>query len=110
MARTLFEAQPVFREVMERCFAVIDAHLDRPLRDVLYPADGASPIDETPYAQPALFAVAVSLAELWRSWGVAPDGVAGQSQGEIAAAYASGALTLEDAARVVCHRSRLLLR
>ena len=59
--------------------------------------------------QPALFAVMVSLAELWRSVGVRPDAVIGHSQGEIAAAYVAGALSLRDAARVVTLRSKLLL-
>ena len=59
--------------------------------------------------QPALWAVMVSLAALWRRWGVVPDSVIGHSQGEIAAAYVAGALSLEDAARVVALRSRLLV-
>ncbi|MGB6206278.1 acyltransferase domain-containing protein, partial [Mycobacterium sp.] len=59
--------------------------------------------------QPALFAVMISLAELWRSAGVRPDAVIGHSQGEIAAAYVAGGLSLRDAARVVTLRSKLLL-
>src|SRR5262249_5175764 len=79
------------------------------LLSVVYPKEGRAPrIDETMFAQPALFAVAIALAELWRSWGIRPDTVVGQSQGEIAAACVAGALSLEDAARVVCGRSRLL--
>ena len=58
--------------------------------------------------QPALFAVMVSLAEMWKSAGVSPDAVIGHSQGEIAAAYVAGALSLRDAARVVTLRSKLL--
>ena len=60
--------------------------------------------------QPVLFAVMVSLAQLWRSVGVVPDAVIGHSQGEIAAAYVAGALSLEDAAAVVALRSRLLVQ
>src|SRR5262249_16691913 len=58
--------------------------------------------------QPALFAVMVSLAALWRSFGVEPAAVIGHSQGEVAAAYIAGALSLEDAARVVALRSRAI--
>ncbi|MEM8536175.1 MAG: acyltransferase domain-containing protein, partial [Chloroflexota bacterium] len=60
--------------------------------------------------QPAIFAVQVALAELWRTWGITPDVVVGQSLGEVAAAYCAGALSLDDAIRVVVHRSRLMQR
>ena len=71
---------------------------------------GAPGLDRVDVVQPVLWAVMVSLAELWRSVGVVPDAVIGHSQGEIAAAYVAGALSLEDAARVVALRSRLLVR
>ncbi|HTJ82200.1 MAG TPA: type I polyketide synthase, partial [Polyangiaceae bacterium] len=110
MGRALYDAEPVFRAALERCAAVLDPMLDVPLLELLYPKDGASTrIDETDLAQPALFAIAVSLAELWRSFGIVPDVVVGQSQGEIAAACVAGALSLEDAATIVCRRSKLLL-
>ena len=78
--------------------------------DVLRGASGAPGLDRVDVVQPALFAVMVSLAELWRSVGVTPDAVIGHSQGEIAAAYVAGALSLRDAARVVALRSKLLRR
>ena len=59
--------------------------------------------------QPVLFAVMVSLAALWRSWGVEPTAVCGHSQGEVAAAYVAGGLSLRDAMRVVALRSRLIM-
>jgi malonyl CoA-acyl carrier protein transacylase/thioesterase domain-containing protein/aryl carrier-like protein len=108
MGRTLYEREPVFRAALDRCAAVLSELLDRPLFSVLFSDEAATLLDETAYAQPALFALAVSLAELWRSWGIEPDAVVGQSQGEIAAACVAGALSLEDAAKVVCRRSRLL--
>ncbi|MEK8104530.1 acyltransferase domain-containing protein [Micromonospora sp. M12] len=68
----------------------------------------AGPLDRVDVVQPALFAVMVSLAAVWRSYGVRPSAVVGHSQGEIAAAYVAGALSLADAARVVALRSRCL--
>src|SRR5205823_425018 len=58
--------------------------------------------------QSALWTVMVSLAATWKSLGVEPDAVIGTSQGEIAAAVVSGALSLEDGARIVGRRSRIL--
>ena len=72
--------------------------------------EAASQLAEIDVVQPTLFALQVALAALWRSWGVAPDAVVGHSMGEVAAAYVAGALGLEDAARVICMRSRLLRR
>ncbi|KOX01601.1 acyltransferase domain-containing protein, partial [Streptomyces sp. NRRL B-3648] len=69
---------------------------------------GGGSLERVDVVQPALFAVMVALAELWRAHGVEPDAVVGHSQGEIAAAYVAGALSLDDAARVVALRSRAL--
>ncbi|MGW2956821.1 acyltransferase domain-containing protein, partial [Streptomyces eurythermus] len=70
---------------------------------------GGGSLERVDVVQPALFAVMVALAELWRAHGVEPDAVVGHSQGEIAAAYVAGALSLEDAARVVALRSKALV-
>src|SRR5262249_45376270 len=65
-------------------------------------------LERVDVVQPALFTMMVCLAALWRSVGIVPDAVIGHSQGEIAAAHVAGALSLEDAARVVALRSRAL--
>ncbi|WP_158263025.1 type I polyketide synthase [Amycolatopsis sp. CA-128772] len=106
MALELAESSPVFAARLDDCAAALSSFVDWPLREVLADAEALSRVD---VVQPALFAVMVSLAELWRSFGVVPDAVVGHSQGEIAAAVVSGALSLEDGARVVALRSRAIL-
>ncbi len=106
MALELAESSPVFAARLNECAAAISSFVDWQLRDVLADAEALSRVD---VVQPALFAVMVSLAELWRSFGVVPDAVVGHSQGEIAAAVVSGALSLEDGARVVTLRSKAIL-
>ena len=94
---------------MHRCEKALGEHVPWSLIDVVRRVAGAPGLDRVDVVQPVLWAVMVSLAELWRSVGVLPDAVIGHSQGEIAAAYVAGALSLEDAARVVALRSRLLV-
>ncbi|HZR97747.1 MAG TPA: beta-ketoacyl synthase N-terminal-like domain-containing protein [Chloroflexota bacterium] len=114
MGRRLYETQPTFRAALDRCAELLQPYLERPLLTVLYPdaaaEDGAaSPIvDDMRYAQPAQFAVQYALAELWRSWGIAPAAVAGHSVGEYAAACVAGVFSLEDGLKLVAARGRLL--
>ena len=109
MGAQLLDASTVFAEHMQRCDKALAEHVEWSLIDVIRGEPGAPGLDRVDVVQPALWAVMVSLAELWRSVGVVPDAVIGHSQGEIAAAYVAGALSLEDAARVVARRSRLLV-
>ncbi|MEU7062089.1 type I polyketide synthase, partial [Streptomyces sp. NPDC046197] len=108
MALHLLESSDVFRERMHECAAALAEFTDWSLLDVLKGEPGAPGFDRVDVVQPVLFAVMVSLAALWESYGVRPDAVAGHSQGEIAAACVAGALTLSDAARVVALRSQAL--
>jgi acyl transferase domain-containing protein len=109
MARGLYEREPVFRESLDRVAALLARRLDRPLLGVLFTAEGeASPIDETGWTQPALFAVQIALIDLLRSWGVRPDMVIGHSVGEFAAACAAGVMSVEDAAMLVAERGCLM--
>ncbi|MFI0424550.1 SDR family NAD(P)-dependent oxidoreductase, partial [Spongiactinospora sp. 9N601] len=107
MAVELLASSPVFRRRMEECARALGVFVDWDLFEVLEDADALERVD---VVQPALFAVMVSLAELWRSVGVEPSAVVGHSQGEIAAACVAGALSLEDAARVVALRSQVIGR
>jgi acyl transferase domain-containing protein/acyl-CoA synthetase (AMP-forming)/AMP-acid ligase II/acyl carrier protein len=109
MGRGLYEALPVFRDALDRCDAWLRPYLDMPLLDVIYPKEGVtSPIDETRYTQPALFALEYALVEVWRSWGVEPAAVLGHSVGEYAAACAAGVLAPKDGAWLVSERARLM--
>ncbi|AOS63988.1 acyl transferase domain-containing protein/acyl carrier protein [Actinoalloteichus hymeniacidonis] len=105
MARELLATSPVFAESIARCATEIERHVDWSLLDVLQGTSDA-PFDRVDVQQPVLFAMMVSLAELWRSHGIDPDAVVGHSQGEIAAAFFAGGLTLAEAARIVAVRSR----
>ncbi|WP_240003685.1 type I polyketide synthase [Streptomyces cinnamoneus] len=106
MALELIDASPVFAERMRECAAALSAFVDWSLLDVLDDEDALRRVD---VVQPVLWAVMVSLAELWRSYGVVPAAVVGHSQGEIAAACVAGGLSLEDGARIVALRSKALL-
>ncbi|MFG2291131.1 type I polyketide synthase [Streptomyces sp. NPDC048595] len=108
MAVELLDSSPVFRARMEECAAALDAVVDWSLLDVLRGAPGAPGLERVDVVQPVLFAMMVSLARLWESYGVRPTAVIGHSQGEIAAACVAGGLTLADAARIVALRSQAL--
>ncbi len=108
MALGLLERSAVFAERIHACAEALAEHVDWSLLDVLAGANRAPGLDRLDVVQPALFAVMVSLAELWRACGVRPAAVVGHSQGEIAAAHVAGGLSLEDAIRVVVLRSRVL--
>jgi 8,8a-deoxyoleandolide synthase len=108
MGLALAEESDVFRERIGECADALSPVVPWSLWDVLRGTDGAPPLSRLDVAQPALWAVMVSLAEVWRSFGVRPAAVVGHSQGEIAAACVTGALSLGDAARVVALRSQAL--
>ncbi|WP_391858294.1 type I polyketide synthase [Streptomyces silvisoli] len=110
MAVGLLDASPVFAARIDECAAALEPFTDWSLVDVLRGNEGAPSLDRVDVVQPVLFAVMVSLAELWRSVGVVPAAVVGHSQGEIAAACVAGILSLGDAARVVALRSQAIGR
>jgi acyl transferase domain-containing protein/NADPH:quinone reductase-like Zn-dependent oxidoreductase/acyl carrier protein len=108
MGRELLENEPVFRQTIEACDALLRQHADWSLFAELTADETNSRLQETAIAQPAIFALQVGLAELWKSWGIEPAAVVGHSVGEIAAAHVAGALRLEDAVRVIFHRGRCM--
>ncbi|WP_198533361.1 type I polyketide synthase, partial [Streptomyces sp. AcH 505] len=110
MGARLLDESPVFAERIAECAAALAEFTDWSLVDVLRGGVGAPPLERVDVVQPASFSVMVSLAALWRSHGVEPAAVVGHSQGEIAAAVVSGALSLQDGARVVALRSQAIGR
>ncbi|MFI0506990.1 SDR family NAD(P)-dependent oxidoreductase [Streptomyces albogriseolus] len=108
MGRELLEASPVFAGRIAECAAALEPWIDWSLVDVLRGEVEPAVLERVDVLQPASFAVMVGLAAVWSSVGVLPDAVVGHSQGEIAAACVSGALSLEDAARVVALRSQAI--
>ena len=109
MAAQLYRTHSVFRQAIDRCHALAEPYLEDGLLDVIFAQDSnAALVNRTDYTQPALFAVEYALAELLKSWGIAPDAVIGHSLGEFVAACAADVMTLEDAMRLVTTRGTLM--
>ncbi len=119
MGRDLLAREPVFADAIARIDGAYRRHVDWSLHALLAEASpataergGAKPdwTERLDVLQPVLVAVEIALAALWASWGIRPTRVVGQSMGEIAAAHVAGILTLDDVARLVCHRGRIVAR
>ncbi|HEU5334139.1 MAG TPA: type I polyketide synthase, partial [Actinocrinis sp.] len=105
MGRELLETCPTFAEHVRLIAQVMDPLTGWSLIDVLTGADGAPDLERTDVVQPALVAIEIALSHVWTAFGVRPDAAIGHSMGEVPAAYAAGALSLEDAIAVVLVRS-----
>jgi acyl transferase domain-containing protein/NADPH:quinone reductase-like Zn-dependent oxidoreductase/acyl carrier protein len=108
MGRELLDTEPVFRHAIERCDALFEPIAGWSLVTEMRSEESASRMNYTSVAQPALFALQVALAELWKSWGIVPFAVLGHSVGELAAAHVAGALSLETAVALIARRGRCL--
>jgi acyl transferase domain-containing protein/thioesterase domain-containing protein len=113
MGRGLYEAEPVFREALDRCAETLLPILKLDLRHLFYPEAGqeeaaAEQLTQTSITQPALFSIEYALSQLWMSWGLRPQAMIGHSIGEYVAACLAGVMSLEDALRVVAERGRLM--
>lgn len=107
MGRELYAQEPVFKNAMDRCDAALLPLTGWSLVDQLYINPEPELSNRTDLSQPAIFAVQYALVELLASWNIRPSMIVGHSAGEVAAAYASGALSFDDAIAVIYHRSRL---
>ena len=129
MGRQLYETEPLFRQIMDRCDQILQGFAYKPLSSVLYPSrpplippnsggemvgseggQNSALLNETAYTQPILFAFEYALAELWRSWGIEPAVVMGHSVGEYVAACVAGVFSLEDGLKLIASRGRLMQR
>lgn len=112
MGHGLYESEPVYREAVEDCAALVNPHLDRDIRQVIFPETSSSEAQETlkntRYTQPALFITEYALAKLWMSWGISPTVFCGHSIGEFVAAHLAGIFTLADALRLTATRGRMV--
>ena len=108
MGRELMQHEPVFRAVIERCDAAMRGYARFSLLEELGRTEETSQMARTAIAQPAIFAIQVALAELWKSWGVQPSAVVGHSVGEIAAACVAGVFSIEEGARVIALRGQFM--
>jgi amino acid adenylation domain-containing protein len=112
MGREIYEAEPVFRDAVDRCAEILRPHLGADLRRLLYPAEGASDeakrrVTDTIVAQPAIFTIEYALAQLWMSWGIRPQAMLGHSIGEFVAACLASVFSLEDALALVAARGEM---
>ena len=107
--RALYDADPVFRRVIDTIEEHWREHSDISLREACFSAPQEA-LNEVQLAQPVIFMIQCALIELFKTWGVYPDCVVGHSSGEVAAAYTCGALSLAEATHLVFHRATLQQR
>lgn len=115
MGRNLYEEEITFRECVDECCDILRPLLGLDLRDIMYPPDGdeeaaQDQLKQTKLAQPSLFVIEYALSELWKQWGITPQGMIGHSIGEYVAACFAGVMSLEDALRLVALRGELMQR
>lgn len=108
MTRTLYATQPDFRAALDAADAALAPHLQRSILALMHDDAARDTLQQTAYAQPALFASGYALAAMWQAWGVVPSVLIGHSIGEFAAMVIAGAMTLQDAARLIVQRGALM--
>jgi acyl transferase domain-containing protein/acyl-CoA synthetase (AMP-forming)/AMP-acid ligase II/pimeloyl-ACP methyl ester carboxylesterase len=116
MGYQLYQTQPVFRQALDQCAAILDNYLDQPLLQVLYPDQypsslnphPSSLLNETVYTQPAIFALEYALAQMWLDWGIKPTALIGHSVGEYVAATIAGVFSLADGLKLLATRGKLM--
>jgi acyl transferase domain-containing protein/acyl carrier protein len=109
MGRQLLRQEPAFAAAIQRCDEAMQPFTEWSLLEHLTSVGDESTWGGVERVQPTIFAIQVALTDLWRSWGIEPDALIGHSMGEVAAAHAAGALSLDYAAQVICRRSELLI-
>ena len=110
MGRGLYESEDVYRQAVDHCATVLQELLGVDLRAMLYRDAGGKQLQQTEWAQPALFVTEYALTEQLRAWGVEPEALLGHSIGEWVAATVAGVFKLDDALRLVALRGQLMQR
>lgn len=108
MCRELYDHEPVFKKAVDECAGLFLHEIGEDIREIIYPIGEDQRLNETQYAQPALFTMSYAMAQLWLSWGIVPAVVTGHSIGELAAAYFAGVFSLTDAIKLVAARGKLI--
>ena len=114
MGRELYEKEPVFKENIDKCTAILTPLLNMDVRKLLYPEraeeieKNMESLEQTWLTQPVLVMLEYSLAQLWVDWGIKPAAMIGHSIGEFTAACLSGCMSLEDVLTLVVRRGRLM--
>ncbi len=113
MGLNLYQGEPLFRAVVDDCCEYLKPHLDRDLRELLYPQPGdeqtaRTSLQDTFFTQPSIFVIEYALARFWQSLGIEPATMAGHSIGEFVAATLAGVWKLEDALSLIALRGRLM--
>ena len=113
MGKDLYASEPVFRDAVDECAALLESCLNQDIRAAIYPDDwnrddAAEELKHTSLTQPALFTIEYATARLWMSWGLEPAAFIGHSIGEYVAACLSGVMSLADALKLVAVRGQLM--
>lgn len=106
MGKELYQTSNIFRKAIDSIAETIQEHLDVPFLNVLFDKD-VNYLEDTKYAQPAIFAIEYGLYKHWSSLGIIPHAVMGHSIGEYAAACAAGVMQVQEATRLICRRGAL---
>uniref|UniRef100_A0A670J535 Malonyl-CoA:ACP transacylase (MAT) domain-containing protein n=1 Tax=Podarcis muralis TaxID=64176 RepID=A0A670J535_PODMU len=105
ICRILLKSEPVFRD---KCIEIKQLFQQLSPTGILNLTESEhNDLPRPEVAQPLLFTLQVALVTLLQHWGVKPIGAVGYSVGEVAAAHCAGLISLEDAVKVIYHRSRL---
>jgi amino acid adenylation domain-containing protein len=112
MGLGLYQQEPIYKAAIDHCADILKEFIDQDIRDIIF-ANGdlslaSSRLKDTKYTQPALFATAFALAQLWMSWGIKPSIFIGHSVGEYVAAHLAGVFSLTDALKLVAKRGGLI--